>query len=168
MREITIALPTSETDLYRIHQHVWRHVVQACGTLREPPYFLYRVDGPLVRVRSDAFARAAMASSFTPGRRIYVDLAALHGGGKKQPVPSHLLENWCARQLALAGLSVRTLNVLTYEVRKGFKAAGGHTITIPVVRAEADVWVTDQRTCERSWRVGIGRGKRFGLGMLSH
>lgn len=167
-REIIVALPSSETDLYRIHQHVWRHVAQECGARREPPYFLYRVDGPLVRVRSDAFTQRARVAAFTPTRGVYVDLAALHGGGKKQPVPRHLLEDWCARQIASAGFAVRALEVLAYEVRTGFKSAGGHTITIPVVRMQADVCVTDPRRCDRTWRVGIGRGKRFGLGMLSH
>lgn len=167
-REINIALPTRETDMYRIHQHVWRHVMQACGRGSQPPYFLYRVDGPFVRIRSDAFRRTGVVADFRSTRPVYVDLAALQGGGTKQPVPAHLLEDWCARQLATAGFLVRDLTVVGREVRTGFKPAGAHTITIPVARVEALVRVADQRTCDCTWRTGLGRGKRFGLGMLTH
>lgn len=166
-REITIALPTREADLYRIHQLVWRHVAQASASRGGPPCFLYRIDGPLIRVRSDAFS-IGVATSFRPSHPVYVDLAALHGGGNKQPVPTHLLKDWCARQIGSSGFIVRELDVLAQEVRSGFKAAGGHTITVPVARVRAELSIADQPTCDRTWRTGLGRGKRFGLGMLAH
>lgn len=167
-REILIALPSGEVDQYRVHQDVWRHVVEVCGPTREPPVFIYRIDGPMIRVRSCAFGRQGIAATFRADKPVYLDLAALHGGGNKQPVPPHMLADWCRRQLAATGFDVRSLDVLAYESRTGFKAAGAHKISIPVAQLRAELRASDPASAERAWRNGIGRGKRFGLGMLAH
>lgn len=39
-------------------------------------------------------------------------------------------------------------------------------IRLPVVHIEFDATLQDQGKAQLAWRRGIGRGKRFGLGML--
>lgn len=166
-RELLIALPGVETDLYRIHQLVWNHVEGAVGRTARKPSFIYRIDGGMIRVRSRDFpARGTAATAFRPTAQVFVDLAAVWGAKHDQPVPQAHLVEWCTQKLADAGYQALSLSVLDHEMRTGVKQA--LDIRIPVARVKATVIVADSQASACAWDQGIGRGKRFGLGMLAH
>lgn len=166
-RELLIALPGVETDLYRIHQLVWDHVDGAVGRSMQPPSFIYRIDNGMIRVRSQAFAsKGTVAAAFRATAPVFIDLAAVWGAKHDQGVPAGHLSEWCEEKLALSGLQTLSLTILDHETRIGMKK--GQRIQIPVARICATVLVTDQDSFAQAWSHGIGRGKRFGLGMLAH
>jgi hypothetical protein len=169
-REILIALPDTCTDLYRNHQIVWEHVAQAVPYIQATD-FLYRIDGGMVRVRSKRFdANCSNVAALNVARPVFVDLAAVKGQDHSEPVAQVDLLPWCGAKLAQAGLLADSLSILDYEVRRGTKTRDGRLmdIRIPVVRVSAKVSIVDTQTSDKAWITGIGRGRRFGLGMLAH
>ena len=172
-REVLIALPDCETDIYRVHQLVWNHVARAAKSRTTTPSFIYRIDGGMIRVRSYDLpgAIAPLPTPATEGHtNIRLDLAAVQGTNHDEPIAPERLEQWCTNKLAAAGFGVDAIAIEEYETRSGTKVECGriHKIQIPVVRVRAKLKVVDIRSCETAWVRGIGRGKRFGLGMLAH
>jgi hypothetical protein len=166
-RELLIALPKIETDLYRVHQLVWQHVANVACSYRRP-IFIYRIDGGMIRVRShDLPNHKTSVAAFRPGSTIYADLSAVrrtaHGD---VPVSENELVPWCTQKFVDAGYRVDVLKVLDFEWRHGTK--GIDHIKLPVARVEAKLTISDASSCLAAWENGIGRGKRFGLGMLAH
>jgi hypothetical protein len=165
-----IALPDTCTDLYRTHQIVWEHVARATPHIHGAD-FLYRVDRGMVQVRSRRFgAHYSKPAVLNASRPVYVDLAAVKGQDHSEPIAEADLLPWCESKLIQAGLLPNSLSILDYEVRRGIKTHAGQSmnIRIPVVRVSAKVIIGDIKVSEKAWTTGIGRGRRFGLGMLAH
>ncbi|KLR58971.1 type I-E CRISPR-associated protein Cas6/Cse3/CasE [Diaphorobacter sp. J5-51] len=171
MREILIAIPGLPTDLYHMHQCVWEHAARAARP-GVRPVFLYRVEDGMVRVRSRDFLRGT-AREFRGGA-CGLDIAAVIQSvdGSEHTVPPSDLVSWASGKLAQAGFVARKLDVLSYELQQGFKrdkASGrGMRIRLPVARLRLDLEVQDDVHARAAWCDGIGRGRRFGLGMLCH
>ena len=164
-----IALPSSMEDMYRIHQLVWAYIVPKVQS-NLTPSFLYRLDNGLIRVRSRHLpAGRTLFKTLTPQRPIHIDLAAVEGSDHQQPVAEQDLQSWCQRKLEKAGFGVTSLAITGHEVRRGCKYADGrvHKIVIPVARVQASITLKDLQSCNDAWQNGIGRGKRFGLGMIT-
>lgn len=168
-REILIALPDTPEDLYLLHQQVWQHAKRAAVPSHRPT-FLYRVDEGVVRVRSRDFVRGrAQALSEGP---CFLDLAAViqEDGGGQRAVALDELATWAESKLKRSGVRPGRLCVVSYCVQRGNKidrATGRHhRITLPVVRVSFDLEVEDEALVDLAWSEGIGRGRRFGLGML--
>ena len=171
-REILLALPSTETDLYRVHQLVWKHVAQAMGGSRVRPSFVYRVDGGMVRIRSTDFpATVRRIAEFQCGRTVSVDLACIVQTPQGElPVPQEELAGWVTAKLEAAGYGVDELAVSDCRWLAGTKITptGVQRIRIPCTRVHAAVHAVHPALCTDAWSAGIGRGKRFGLGMLAH
>lgn len=175
-REILVALPDCITDLYTVHQLVWAHVERAARVARQKhkastPTFIYRVDSGMIRARSvDLPSGVASVSQMRESADFYLDIAALTGERHDRPVPAASLEQWCASKIERSGFVVSDLVVDQYEMRVGKKYIERvqHNIQIPVARLRAKLKTKDAELCAAAWVNGIGRGKRFGLGMLAH
>lgn len=80
------------------------------------------------------------------------------------------LATWAESKLKRSGVRPGRLCVVSYCVQRGNKidrATGRHhRITLPVVRVSFDLEVEDEALVDLAWSEGIGRGRRFGLGML--
>lgn len=170
-RELLIALPEHEIDLYRVHQLVWSHVAKAVDQKSVRPSFIFRIDAGMVRVRSnDLPSRRCTVSVPIASRPLRIDLAAVWGGNHDETVPHDMLESWCLKKLATAGYGATQIDI-EMEHRDGVKFIDGrsHKINIPVARCTVHDWSTlDSGLSGEAWIKGIGRGKRFGLGMLAH
>lgn len=170
-REIMVAIPGLPDDLYRMHQCIWQHAEQA-SKRGVRPTFLYRVDDGLVRVRSVDFARGTV-KSFRAGP-CRLDLAAVIQGsdGTSRAVSADDLQAWAVSKISQAGFEVRSLQVLDYRMNHGSKldkiTGRRHRISLPVARLALDLGITDPQKALSAWEDGIGRGRRFGLGMLCH
>ena len=169
VREILIALPGTPADLYLLHQQVWQHAKRAAAPDQRPT-FLYRVDDGVVRVRSPHFARGR-AQGLSEGP-CSLDLAAViqEAGGGQRAVAPDKLPAWAEAKLRRSGLRPGRVRVERYGVQHGKKidrATGQHhRITLPVARVSFDLEVGDEALANLAWLEGIGRGRRFGLGML--
>lgn len=169
-RELLIALPSDHTDQYRIHQIVWDYVDRSSPGIRGTE-FLYRIDGGMIRVRSTRFSsHRTSVSMLSESRPVYVDLAALKGARHDEEIPVSELSDWCAEKFNQAGLAVTEIEIFAHEVRTGIKIIDGQSLSIslPVARVRAMVKIVDHDAANLAWNAGVGRAKRFGLGMLSH
>ncbi|ABD72035.1 hypothetical protein Rfer_4349 (plasmid) [Rhodoferax ferrireducens T118] len=171
-RELLIALPDIETDLYRIHQLVWQHVARAVESQGRfaRPEFIYRIDGGMIRVRGNLPKNKTSVSAFRANAPVHLDLAAVWGSEHENAVPEAHLADWCAEKIESAGFKVASLAVTNFQYRCGVKHATDNrqNIRIPVASVTTTVTAGDTLACALTWRQGIGRGKRFGLGMLAH
>lgn len=171
VREILIAAPDVSPDLYRLHQQVWEHAQRAARPGGRPT-FLFRADRGVVRARSVDFVRG-IERNFRSNADVSLDLAAVIQtmDGREQPVAHGDLSAWVADRLAAAGFDVRAIDLLAYDMRSGVKvdrATGRrHMISLPVACLRLRLEIVDQGKAMCAWREGIGRGRRFGLGMLS-
>jgi len=168
-REILIALPDTPADLYLLHQQVWEHAKRAAAPGQRPT-FLYRVDEGLVRVRSRDFVRGR-TQGLTEGP-CSLDLAAViqeEGGGQRAVHPDDLT-SWAESKLKRSGVRSGRLHVVSYGLQRGNKIERStgrhHRITLPVARVSFDLEVEDEALADVAWQEGVGRGRRFGLGML--
>lgn len=171
MREILIATPEEAIDIYRQHQQVWEHA-QRAAMPGVRPTFLFRAERGLIRVRSPDFARGTLRR-FLPEVPAYLDLAAIIQSeeGRELSVPSDDLPAWAQRKLAAAGFDVLKLSVIDVACRAGEKmdrlTGRRHSIALPVASLKLDLAISDEAKAKAAWATGIGRGRRFGLGMLT-
>lgn len=172
LREILVATPGLPTDLYRMHQHVWEHASRAAKPGKRPR-FLYRVEDGLVKIRGRDFNKGTVRE-FRAGQPCSLDIAAViqsdaHG---QRPVAHAALEPWLVSKLKGAGFKVRELEVIRYEMQRGAKldreTGRRHLIELPVARVLLDLEIEDRELADAAWCDGIGRGRRFGCGMLCH
>jgi hypothetical protein len=170
MREILIALPDLPLDLYRMHQCVWDHASRAARP-GVRPVFLYRVQDGIVRVRSRDFARGTVRE-FRAGC-CSLDVAAVVQSPDGERAVAHAdLAGWASKKLAQAGFRTKGLEVVSYEFQHGEKrdrqSGRCHRIALPIARLYLDLEVENKDRATAAWHNGIGRGRRFGLGMLCH
>lgn len=171
VREILIATPEDSLDLYRIHQQVWEHAQRAARPGVRPT-FLFRAEPGVVRVRSSDFARG-VERRFLPGVDTFLEVAAVVQSGDRRELPiAHVdLPAWARDKMTAAGFEVQQLEVLGYGPRAGLKmdrlTGRRHNIVLPVASLQLRLDIADPDKASCAWRDGIGRGRRFGLGMLA-
>lgn len=170
VREILIAAPDVSPDLYRLHQQVWEHA-QRAATPGVRPSFLFRAEQGVIRVRSGNFARG-VERRFRPGVDALMEMAAVvqTADGREMPVAHADLPAWARDKVAASGFEVQEIEIQAYGPRSGLKTDCGtgrrHNIVLPVASLRLRLLITDPEKASCAWRDGIGRGKRFGLGML--
>jgi hypothetical protein len=173
LREILLACPAREDDLYKLHQLVWTFASSMSN--RSSPEFLYRQEGSIIRVRSTHFN----SRGSTPVRElrsggalnhVAVDLVAVsRGHAGETAIPEEALALWSQMVIEKAGFTVHSLEA-TPMLRVGNKTdrihGRAHRIAMPISRVVARVSVKDRAAAEHAWVHGLGRGRRFGMGMI--
>lgn len=168
-REILIAIPGLPSDIYQMHQCVWWHAARAAKPGIRPS-FLYRVDDGVVRVRSRDFARGLTREMRSGSASLDIAAVIQAADGHERAVAPSDVEFWAADRLAQAGFAVRRIDLVSYSCQYGIKyvKASGRSlrITLPVARLGLDLEIVDESLAFKAWHEGIGRGRRFGLGMI--
>ena len=162
--ELLLAVPAAQQELYALHQAVWDRVIRA-QAIHHAPTILYRRDKGLTRVR--------------------VSGCAIHGG---QPTKA------CFRENDVVSLEVRLVvsrdgrpvhpDIARARVRDLVERSGMELmkaefrcllasgrkkdmlIELGVADVAAKVRIRQPQAVAHAWRHGIGRGKRFGFGMM--
>jgi hypothetical protein len=172
-QELLLAVPMQLADIYEVHQRVWSEVSRA-QAVDHRPTLLYRHDPGMIRVRiSDcALRRGSMARpvriSLVKGDEVSLrtQLALWRN------VPPHASRTKVMERvielLSSAGLDVKlpTLDIGTSIGRGCKQRHGGCDIALPVATVHARVEVMDPGKAAEAWVHGLGRGRRFGFGML--
>ena len=170
--ELMLAVPLQMTDIYDVHQRVWAEVSRAQAVTHRP-VILYRHDPGLIRVRI-----ADCALRFRAGRPVRIALeqgqvmrlqarVALWRTVPRHASPAKVLAR-VHELFAGAGLSGRPgdIQIDTSVVNGRKHRLGVCEIELPVVTLQAQVEVIDADNAMAAWSGGMGRGKRFGFGML--
>jgi len=169
LREVWLALPGATDDLYVRHQQVWAALATQA---REGRDFVYRYVSPRVALVRGACLRQGVIVGDLPPPSIKLDFVASDrvDRNKERPVPHDQVGDWAARLLVQHGMMPTALVVLNHSVAIGTKIARagqpGHRIRYSVATVRADVVVVDPGLSRMAWRLGVGRGRRFGFGML--
>ena len=153
-------------DIYRLHQVVWERVVSGQYIKVWHPSILFRRDGPLVRVRVSNTAMATGApvtSVLCQGSDMSVDVHIALWRSMREVYGTAY--DRAKTILGEHGLELGKAHV-TCGVARGWKGRIGAHIELPVARIEGAVRITDARAAANAWKLGVGRGKRFGFGML--
>jgi len=162
--EITLAAPPSMRDMYQLHQAVWSHVDRS-QAVRHRPVILYRQDQGMVRVRvSDCAIMHGRGqpdrASFEEGQTMNWDvrLALWRGLAQARDIKARILEI-----LERAGVEV-----VSMRFRKGVSEGRKrhHVIRLPVADVAAHVRIVEPIKARDAWLNGLGRGRRFGFGMI--
>lgn len=174
---LVVAAPSS-MDLYATHQAVWAVVSRRCTTSK--PQLIYKADdcgdgkGGFIHVRvAGAALRGSRATrkTFSVGQHLSVScrIAPWRSAHHLQYANEQVLAGRVAEIFATAGLELSCpdgLTLLQTGVQAGHKCKLGVDIRLPFVDCKAQLVVTDAVLASRAWSTGIGRGKRFGFGML--
>lgn len=169
LRELRLALPGDTDDLYVRHQQVWAALRTQVDEGRD---FLYRLTASRIALVRSACLRQGIVVSDLPPAHIALDLVAAdrEDGNKERPVPIARVADWSARLLRQHGLEPSDVQLLRHGEAVGVKAARfdapGHRIRYATATITADVRISDLRLARSAWRLGVGRGRRFGFGML--
>lgn len=174
-RELLLAMPAA-LGLYEAHQLVWRFAAAAAPP-GVRPLFLYRIDGDnrgaVARVRSvDFTGGSCRAVTPDPRRPFRIDLAAVSRSDRGQrAIEADRLNAWCTHQMETAGFDVDDLCVESSTIQAGAKhdrnSGRNLTIVVPTARVHARLRIRDADRAHHAWCFGIGRARRFGLGMLT-
>lgn len=164
--EIALAIPRSITDIYTLHQVVWTHVAESLAVQKNPD-FLYRREGGLVRARiSQCAVRIGRGSPVA----VRFELGSVHSWVVQvalwRSVSQAVQKNTRERVIdLLSRAGVEVLDVECSEsVGEGVKR--NHRIVLPLAIVKAKVRIIDADLAHQSWIEGIGRGRRFGFGMI--
>lgn len=166
-REVHLALPAHGGDIYRRHQLVWRAMHARASTGRE---FIFRPVGDhLVVVRSEALERGC-STHVVDGRLMVSMVASARVPSVAAPLSDEALPRYLDELLTSHGFQLLSCHsTASYPVRgrKVDRETGQrHAIELPIRDVVVDVRITHRAKAELAWRLGIGRGKRFGFGML--
>jgi hypothetical protein len=165
-RQLLLAVPDAERDIYVLHQRVWEQLDASLEIRTQPPDILYRRHRGCITVRvSGVPLRHGLLDSLAtePGqvRRFSLQCALWRDLGRRRQSPlaklRELLDNAGCRLLD---------HRITMWVASGHKSRIGSDIHLPVADVHGALLVVDQQRLHDAWRLGIGRGRRFGFGML--
>lgn len=171
LREMDVILPAGVLeDIYKVHQYIWRAIRDHSTTPQ--PLFLFRVSQGIARVRSRDIGGPYTQLKSCPTQsdtlfELGVDLKAAHTvDGKETGIPASQIDEWAIRVLQHNGFKVYEGSVRVEQLR-GEKNDHGrkHDIRFRVARIRARASIIDQSAAKAAWLNGIGRGKRFGMGM---
>lgn len=167
-QELLLAAPQgSADDIYLSHQAVWQATSHQRAVASRPA-LVYRVDDGMIRVRvSDCAMRGT--------KPVKADLA----GGDVLALKVRLAlwlqvpyrtEQAHIEQRIHALLEQAGLHLLDFAYRTGIacgrKVKQSSFIELPVASIEGRVRVMQPEKAIAAWVNGIGKGKRFGFGML--
>lgn len=168
---LVVASP-SNMDLYATHQAVWEVVSKKC--LTSQPQLIFRADDGLIHVRvADAALKGSRARcvTFEPGQVMTLGcrLAPWRSVHQLRCASRQVINERVNEIFTNAGLMVTNqaeISVSQVGVQKGRKCRIGVDIELPYVECKVRVSVSDASLAAQAWSNGIGRGKRFGFGML--
>lgn len=167
-REILVAVPDVGGDIYRQHQHVW--TVMHGKARRGGSSFCYVMRSPhLAVVRShlldhgtvSTLAERPMRASLITAKQTASGLQALSAGEARLRVQELL----AAHGIATADVAVLEQRTLT-GCKRDRVTGQAMRIALPVSAVQFVPRFSDAAKAHLAWRDGIGRGKRFGCGML--
>lgn len=167
-REMLLAVPGDTDDIYRRHQQVWAGMA---AHVRAGTEFLYRQQSPrLMRVRSAALPGGRVVVFRAGPMAVDLVVSDRYDRNKERDVPQDRALEWAAALLHGNGFEVRAIELLQYRIVMGTKpprdGAPGHRIRYATARFKMDLSIQDQLAAQHAWQRGIGRGRRFGFGML--
>ena len=167
LRETLVALPSTHGDIYRRHQLVWRAMH---GLVHTGQSFIFTsVSDHMVAVRSERLERGELSALSEGLMRVQL-VAARRDGQRMRPIANAHMDDWVADLMALHGLRVHRVTVLADFMAAGSKrdAASGKTLAIqlPVKNVLIETTIEHRAKAALAWANGVGRGKRFGFGML--
>ena len=166
LREILVSLPGAPADIYRRHQLVWR-AMHNCT--RPGSRFLFAAVSPhLVRVRG-AIDRGRPAVLSDGDIRVDLVVASRHGNSMRALEDSEL-PGWTRRLMQVHGYAVTDVTTLARGEALGRKLdkSTGQTLEIrlPVASLHLKTRIENRARADLAWSHGIGRGRRFGYGMM--
>lgn len=162
--ELFIAAPSAHQDLYAMHQRVWDRVSTA-QAVKHAPTVLYRQDKGLVRVRvSDCavYGGQFVAAGFCKDeiRSLNVRMVLSRDG---KTMDRDLARRRVRELIDRGGMDLLEMNFCCWR-------ASGHKrdmfIELGIADVAAKVRIRQPNAVAHAWRHGIGRGKRFGFGMM--
>lgn len=175
VREIVIVTPALGEDLYAVHQQVWEGVSPWLSSAQrqrfvfapESPQASRRNDG-IWRVRSQHLpAHGTSLAGLPPSGRMHVTLAATRTEQHREvEIKEADQQAWAAALLARNGFIVSACTVTARWVAEGNKRSTAQRIRIPAVRVALDYNIGSPALACAAFVQGVGRGKRFGFGML--
>jgi hypothetical protein len=165
-RELTIAVPRTVSDIYLLHQAVWGEIDASRDGRLCSPEILYRRDAGCVSVRIGAASlKHGRTSSFaaqTGQVRRFSLRCALWRDLRQQSRSPH---RRVAELFSNAGCELLDHQV-NFGVASGYKAVIKSSIQLPVADLRGSLRIIDHHRALQAWRLGVGRGRRFGFGML--
>lgn len=166
-RELLIAVPRTLRDIYLLHQEVWRQIEDSRDVRLRSPEILYRRDGGCVSIRVGAAAlRHGSPSSFSARLGEVRPFALRCALWRDEAQLRHQCPDRRVRELlATAGMELLD-HELTLGVASGHKSRIDAAINLPTADLRGRLRIIDHRRAAQAWRLGIGRGRRFGFGML--
>lgn len=170
LRELRLALPGETQDIYQRHQQVWRALH---GQVRHGPEFLYRMASPRMAIVRSEHIERGQTSALTQGPwRVDVVAARIVDRNKERPVPIDEIPSWATERLLIPhGIRPDAVRVDHHWIAAGIKPARedrpAHSIAYSAARLIVEGEIADRFLAQKAWRLGIGRGRRFGFGMLT-
>lgn len=166
---------TPGADAYAVHQSVWSLMREHCDASQ--PIFQFRVDpdNGLTTIRSRFLRRGKFVRPGVmpdQGRvRVKVSIKAVaQGNDSERDLDIDQSRELARRLLSTAGLEISEFACVTIGRMCGKKQTqSGSVLNIDFACAhiEAVGSVADREKLTHAWMHGIGRGKRFGLGMIT-
>ena len=164
-REIHVALPDTGGDIYLQHQKVWE-VMASHIDRRRRESFIYAMRSPrMAQVRSAYLLRGQPAPLPTAPLRLLL-ATAKQVDGRLVPLNGHAAFDKVRSILDEHGIYPEQLSIDEQSEITGFKAKHQRRITLPVSDVRFVPKIVNAATANLAWRDGVGRGKRFGCGML--
>lgn len=166
-REVHIALPATDGDVYRQHQLVWEAMR---GVARHGRDFVYAMLSPNVAlVRSERLTRGKVCAFREDKMRVLLATARQTDRGLVALGPADataMAEDLLARN----GIRAAGLQIDGQDLLQGSKldrdSGRRHAIRIPVSQLNFKARFTNTALALLAAQNGIGRAKRFGCGML--
>ena len=173
-------LDSGEIDIYQIHQKVWDLVCQHSDARH--PEFQFRVDEATglttIRsrfLRSGSFVRQGIIPEGDKVRVLVSLKAVKQINGSERDLGLDQAKELAIRLLQQSGLSIDRPQDFDLKLTRarGFKQkkqgllGDVHCIDFACAHVDAVCTIADRNQLIQAWMHGIGRGKRFGLGMIT-
>lgn len=166
-REMHVALPCEATDMYRQHQLVWDAV---CRVVQPSvrPIFIYTLLSPrLALVRSCNLGRGRVTR--WSDRRLRATFVTSKIGLQDRKMHALGLaeaEEKVRAMLASHGILAEDVRIDQQRELIGTKVKESRRIVLPVSDVTIVARADNAAMASAAWVNGVGRGKRFGCGMM--
>lgn len=170
LRELLVAVPGNSKDVYERHQQVWQAV--APFVEKGEDFQFKRVDEALYRVRSRKFGRQGRCVVVPKGpATLRATLSrTLIKDGRQTTIADDELPRWFGTVAGNQGLIVAAASFLGGQRVEGSKKCQSTSrflqIRFETVAVEARIEEVEDGAYERALERGLGRGRRFGFGMI--
>lgn len=168
-REIHLALPDSDLDMYRLHQLVWEAVSQKVSPPVRPSFLYARTSARLAVIRSRYLDRGQI-SRWSDGRKRATLVTSKIGAMDRRMHGLVGMEaiNKIRTSMLVHGIYVSDIEIERQYEMVGLKSREARRITLPVSDVLFTAKALNGALADLAWANGIGRGKRFGCGMMRH